>query len=223
MTYHDLVEPLEQTAAALQGDSAALVRGYAHLVARLVRLTSLVDIGQDLDVPVQLDPGLASMLRESRLHALVRKVQALRYAAILNTRLATGVPAAPRVGAGLTRDDILVECFAPARDGRQFGWQVQKGQARLAILTGPRDPQTVAGRDQVAAANRAYFEFDLPEPLAGLLEPYTGRKEWLGYGHQFVYRYSTLRPCTTWRALVDIGEHLTAHAVSHAERAGRSL
>jgi hypothetical protein len=223
VTYHDLVEPLERTAASLQGDSAALVRGYARLVARLVRLTSLVDIAQDLDIPVQLDPDLASMLRESRLHALVRKLQAVRYAAILNARLASRGPDGPRVGAGLTRGEILVEGFAPARGGRQFGWQVQNGQARLAMITGPRDPQTVAGRDRIAAENKEYFEFDLPEPLAGLLEPYTGRKEWLGYGYQFVYRYSTLRPGTTWRALLDIGEHLTAHAVSYADKRGRSL
>lgn len=71
VTYEDLIEPLEQTAASLEGDTAALVRGYACLVARLVRLTSLVDIGENLDVPVQLDPDLASMLREFRLLALV--------------------------------------------------------------------------------------------------------------------------------------------------------
>ena len=216
VTYDDLVEPLEETAATLRGDTAALVRGYARLVARLVRLTSLVDIGQDLDVPVQLDPDLASMLRESRLFALVRKLQAVRYAGILNSRLAARGSDAPQVGAGMTRGEILVECFVPARSGRQFGWQVQNGQARLAMITGPMDPPTVAGRDEVAAENEEYFEFDLPEPLAGLLEPYSGRKQWLGYGHQFVYRYSRLRPGTTWRDLVDAGEHLTARAVSYA-------
>lgn len=87
------------------------------------------------------------------------------------------------------------------------------------MITGPKDPQTVAGRDKVAAENQEYFEFDLPELLAGLLEPYTGRKQWLGYGHQFVYRYSTLRPGTTWRDLADVGEWLTARAVSYAEEA----
>lgn len=219
VTYEDLVEPLEQTAASLEGDTAALVRGYAGLVARLVRLTSLVDIGENLDVPVQLDPDLASMLRESRLLALVRKLQAVQYTAILNARLAASRPGAPSVGAGLTRGEILVECFAPTRRGRQFGWQIQNGQARLAMITGPKDPQTVAGRDKVAAENQEYFEFDLPEPLAGLLESYAGRKQWLGYGHQFVYRYSTLRPGTTWRDLADVGEYLTTRAVSYAEEA----
>lgn len=220
VTYEDLIEPLEQTAASLEGDTAALVRGYAGLVGRLVRLTSLVDIGEDLDVPVQLAPDLASMLREFRLLALVRKLQAVRYAAILDARLATDRPGAPSVGAGLTRGEILVECFAPPTPrGRHFGWQVQNGQARLAMITGPKDPQTAAGRDKVAAENQEYFGFDLPEPLAGLLEPYTGRKQWLGYGHQFVYRYSTLRPGTTWRDLADLGEYLTTRAVSYAEEA----
>jgi hypothetical protein len=219
VTYDDLVEPLEQTAAILEGDAAALVRGYAVLVARLVRLTSLVDIGQDLDVPVQLGPDLASALRESRLHALVRKLQAVRYAAILNSQRTAGGSGAPVVGAGLTRGEIFVECFAPAQSGRQFGWQVQNGQARLAMITGPADPPTVAGRDMVAAENKEYFDFDVLEPLDGLLEPYSGRKQWLGYGHQFVYRYAKLRPGTTWRDLVDIGEHLTARAVSYAASA----
>lgn len=219
VTYAEFVEPLEETAAALAGDTAALVRGYARLVARLVRLTSLVDLGQDVDVPVQLDPDLASRLRESRLLALVRKLQAVRYAAILNARLADRLPGAPQVGAGLTRGEMLVECFASTRRGRQFGWQVQNGQVRLAMITGPTDPQTITGRDKVAAENRDYFEFDLPEPLAGLLQPYTGRKRWLGFGHQFVYTYSTLRPGTTWRNLIDVGEHLITRTDSYIERA----
>jgi hypothetical protein len=220
VTYDDLIEPLEQTAATLKGDTAALVRGYARLVARLVRLTSLVDLGRNLDEPVQLAPDLAARLHGSRLFALVRKLQAVQYAAILDARLAASRPGAPHVGAGLTRGDLLVECFAPTRRGRQFGWQVQNGQARLAMITGPTDPRTVAGRDKVAAENKEYFEFDLPEPLARHLKPFTGRKQWLGYGHEFVYRYAKLRPGTTWRDLIDVGEHLTTRSVFYAERAG---
>jgi hypothetical protein len=57
-------------------------------------------------------------------------------------------------------------------------------------------------------------------PNAAHLKPFTGRKQWLGYGHGFVYRPRSCGTGTTWRDLIDVGEHLTTRSVSYAERAG---
>ena len=55
-----------------------------------------------------------------------------------------------------------------------------------------------------------------PGALAEMLMPYPGNKIWLGYGHQFVYRYRPLRPETTWQQLIDLTAHLTIRAIAYA-------
>jgi hypothetical protein len=223
VTYADLVAPLQETADALAGDvstadDAALVRGYARLVDRLVDLTSAVDIAGRLDQPVVVPHDLGARLREARLSPLVQKVRVARAASLLSEKLRGDHPdlPIPRVKADLTHGEALLEAFVPGPDGRQFGWQVQGTKVQLSMLTGDQDVATVAGRDAAAETFAGYFSFDdLPDHLLGLLDPYTGKRSWLGYKHEFVYRYRPLRPEVTWQQLIDLTAQLTTRALAY--------
>jgi hypothetical protein len=215
LRYQDLVAPIEQTALDLRDDSAVLVRGYGQLVKRLVRLASAADVSLSLDAPARVAPDLIPALNEGRLYSLVSKVHAVGLSNILNRKLDARGTTSRRVGAGLTRGEMLVEFFTPGTRGRQFGWQIQNGQVRLAMITGRQDPKSVAGRDRVAKDNADYFDFDLPDELQRFVEPYSGQREWLGYGTDFVYRYVKLRPHASWSNLVDLGASLTKRALEY--------
>lgn len=213
ITYRELLPALQASADALEGRERALLAGYTDLVRGLVDVAEGFDIASRLDEHLGLDAGLIEVLREARMLSLVRKLQVARCSALIAEAL-LGMPGLDgvSVGARLTNTEGLIELFVSAPKGRQFGWQIQGSQVRLVMLTGGRDKKTIAGRNEAAVGQEKYFTFDLPDHLAALTTPYRGRKEWLGFGPEFVHRYETLKPDVTWRQLIDLTVHLSVRA-----------
>lgn len=220
VTYADLVPALEETADQLDAADRPLLTTYVDLVRRLVALVQVLDIADDLDAEVALDPMLTEALAEARLLTLVRKLRVSRGASLVNAALSAIDPDLPTVGSALTNTEGLMDFFVPGDRGRSFGWQIQGKQVRLAMLTGDPEPPMIRARNDMAAGHTAYFDFDLPDDLSSLLTPYRGRKDWLGYGHQFVYRYQSLVPGVTWRQVIDLATHLSLRAHEYAHRKG---
>jgi hypothetical protein len=168
-----------------------------------------------------LEPEQAAALREARALSFVRKLQMSRCAGLLAQRLAAHLPAdLIRVGAGLTNTQGLVELFFPGPSGRQFGWQLQGTQLRFVVITGSRDPKPRPAREATVKTDHGdYFEEPRPpDDLASLLTPYAGKKQWLGYEPNFVYRYQTLSPATTWTQLLDLLVWASVRAYAYTTR-----
>jgi hypothetical protein len=220
VTYGELLPALDETTARLNSTDGVLMSAYTSLVRSLVELTDSLDIVHNLEDTVELDPALTEELRAARLLSLVRKLRISRCASLISERLDSLNLDLPQVKAALTNTEGLMDFFAPGDMGRQFGWQIQGGQVRLAMLTGPHDSKTLDGRNRVASEYRDYFEFDLPKELSALLTPYSGRRDWLGFGHQFVHRYQSLRPGVTWRQLIDLAIHLSQRSAGYAQDRG---
>lgn len=218
VSYADLVPALDATVARLEPPDASLVAAYARLLRGLVELAYSFDIDRDLDSPLHLDRALNDQLSEARLLSMVRKLRVSRCASLINAELAKSGPGLPEVGAALSNTEGLMDFFVPTNRGRHVGWQIQGRQVRLVMLTGKKDGRTLEGRNRAAAGRPEYFEFDLPPHLAALLTSYTGKKDWLGFGHEFVHRYQNLTPDVTWRQLVDLGVQLSLRSAEHAQR-----
>jgi hypothetical protein len=216
--YDDLLPAFESTAANLEGDDAQLVAGYTRLVGRLVNLRDAFDPLQDLDAPMFLDAADSEPLQTGRVSPLICKMQMSRcaeqIAASLEERLDAPIA---EVSAGLTNTQGLVQWFTPGPKGRYFGWQAQGHQVRLVGIASKRDPKKREQRERVIEESHLdYFDFTVPPGLEGLLTPYTGKKPWLGYEPDFVYRYQTLRPEVTWRQFIDLAVWFSEQAHRYA-------
>lgn len=199
--YEDLAPVVRAIAESLDGGfHADLLRNYAALIDKLVRLRDLVDPGSEIDQPMSLDPQLRVRLREARLLSLVEKMRATRLAQLVVAQLEPDAEVDP----GLSNTHGLVQHFIPGPAGRYFGWQLQSGQFRLVVITGADDPRKREGREELVEAQHAdFFAFD-PDGLGSHLHPYTGRLRWLGYEPNFVYKYQPISPRITWRECADL-------------------
>ncbi|MFC5263021.1 PD-(D/E)XK nuclease family protein [Kribbella qitaiheensis] len=222
VNYADLLPAIEAASTKLDGAARHVVAGYSSLVRQLVTLRDKIDPLAELNSPMFLDAGEKEVLHEGRLLALVLKMQMSRCAEVLNAGidgLLTGPR--PKVVANFSRGEGLVEWLVPGPRGRHFGWQAQGRQFRLVGITSDQDPRARSQREQLMDLDHeSYFNFDLPDGLAGLLNPYRGQKVWLGYEPDFVYRYATLKPDITWRQFMDLATWFTSAAHSYASTNG---
>ncbi len=217
--YAELIPALDATARQLSTTEASLVRGYAALVSALVDLAHEFDPARRMNGQMFLAPADVSRLQGGRLLSLVRKLQYGRIALEIEALIpdSHGADIAP-VHVGLTNTDGFVEWFLPGPKGRAFGWQAQGVAFRLAGLTSPHDPKPRPAREQVMETDHLdFFDFTLPSHLDGLLIPYAGKKRWLGYEPNFVYRYQRIAPHTSWRQFAEIAAWFTDRTRSYVE------
>ena len=224
VTYADLLPAVRETATNLGGSERVLLEEYAKLVSTLLDVVRAMDPERHLDSPAFLPSDVRSALAEARALALVRKMQAARCAQLLRQRLVSTLPRdLVQIGAGVggASKEALVELFLPAPQGRRFGWQLEGRKLRLVGLVGGRDPRSGKGararRESIMETQHLEFweRFTPPEPLSGLLTPYSGRLTWLGFEPDFVYRYRTLAESTTWAELLDLLTWASEYALAY--------
>jgi hypothetical protein len=210
VTYRDLLPVLRETAGRLTGSDASLLSAYVEMIGRLDEVATAYDPAAARDAPMALSAEERGFLVQSRLQSLVEKVRAGRFAEVATLALRNEVGDAGAVSSGLTNGSALNDWFVPGPEGRLFGWQVQGGQFRLAVITGPNDPRVRRDREAlVKELYEPYFDFTPPEGLVHTLSGYTGKKEWLGFEPAFVYRGASLAPETTWRELLGLATWFT--------------
>jgi hypothetical protein len=215
-TYRDLLPALRETARNLAGAEASLIDAYADMADRLDAVATAYDPTGNLDAPIGLAPDEWTVLNELRLLTLVEKVRAGQFARFVTDALSTTLGGAVPVETGFSNGSGIIQGFVCGPAGRRFGWQIQGGAFRLAVITEERDPGHIA--EQVARVSKlyeSYFDFELPEHLAPALRSYTGKKQWLSYAPGFVYRYRPLAPETSWRDLLALIEWFSRHTLAY--------
>jgi len=219
VTYGDLLPAFRETAERMVGDDRTLMHAYVALVELLDKVAGAYDPSRDLEVPVMLSTEERESLHEARLLSLVEKVRAGRFAEHADEKLRDGLGATGHVGAGLSNGSAFNEWFVAGPNGRRFGWQIQGGQFRLAVVTGPDDPRARERREAlVEDLYASFFDFAVPDSLRDTIGRYADKKAWLGYEPNFVYRFVPLTPGTTWDDLLALVEWFTGRIVSFAQR-----
>ncbi|MBS7549414.1 PD-(D/E)XK nuclease family protein [Dietzia massiliensis] len=232
VSYADLLPALRQTVDALEGSDRALAARYAEMAAHLVELAGEYDPQRDLDSPFWLEATLQESLEAARLASVVKKLQMARCAELIRERLnAAGErPDGARVDAGMSARSKggIVQHFIEYKSGRvtrKIGWQLEGRQLRLVGILGDKEWRRIDPdkRGQILEEeNEGYFSFKEEfEQFSELLEPYPGKREWLQYGEQFRYRYSTVKEQTTWSRLIDLLTHASERAYRQTAHAGR--
>jgi hypothetical protein len=217
VTYRELLPAFRETARRLAGADADLVAAYADMVARLDEVAAAHDPGSDLHAPFTLTREERDMLGESRLLALVEKVRAGRFAEIATNMLTTELGKVGPVNAGFSNGFAINDWSMDGPAGRRFGWQIQGAQFRLVVLTGKGDPRARAEREAlVGELYESYFDFTPPDHLSHALGRYAGKKQWLGYEPNFVYRFALLQPETTWHDLLGLVLWFSRRALAFA-------
>lgn len=192
----------------------------------------MCDPAGDMDSPFWMDAQLQEQLDGARLASLVKKLQMARCTQRVRDALLDGGPRpdGARVEAGLSTRSKggIVQHFIEYRSGRvtrQIGWQLEGRQLRLVGILGDKEWKKIDPdqRGQVLEnENEEYFSFDHEfEEFSDLLEPYLGKRDWLQYGEQFRYRYSSVSEHTTWSQLVDLLVHASERAYRQAALSGR--
>lgn len=232
VTYADLLPALRETSNAMPERGRELVALYAVMVENLVDLAAMCDPAGDMASPFWMDARLQKKLDETRLASLVKKLQMARCAQRIREKLIDGGqrPDGALIEAGMsTRSkggivQHLIE-YKSGRITRQIGWQLEGRQLRLVGILGDKEWKRIDPdrRGQVLAEeNEGYFSFDNGfEQFSELLEPYSGTRDWLQYGEQFRYRYSTVSEQTTWSQLVDLLAIASARAYRQAAMSAR--
>lgn len=232
VTYADLLPALCETRDAMPEENREVVARYAEMVQNLVDLTAICDPAGDMDSPFWMEPRLQDKLDGARLASVVKKLQMARCTQrVRDALLDVGPrPDGARVEAGLSTRSKggIVQHFIEYKSGRitrQIGWQLEGRQLRLVGILGDKEWKRIDPdqRGQVLAEeNEGYFSFDHEfEEFSDLLEPYLGKRDWLQYGEQFRYRYSTVSEHTTWSQLVDLLVHASERAYRQAALSGR--
>ncbi|USQ81190.1 PD-(D/E)XK nuclease family protein [Ornithinimicrobium faecis] len=205
ITYGELLPSLRETAQRLPADDGVLMVAYATMVERLDAVAGLYDPALAPGEQVRLTPDERELLIDARLLSLVEKVRAGRFAEQVTKEIRDALGSVPEVGAGLSNGSGVNSWWIPGPRGRQFGWQLQGGQFRLVVITGSRDRKKRSEREAlVQSLYASFFDFTVVEGVPDILTEYTGRKDWLGYEPNFVYRYASLTPDATWAELRDL-------------------
>ncbi|MCT1886375.1 PD-(D/E)XK nuclease family protein [Dietzia cinnamea] len=232
VSYADLLPALRQTVDALESSDRAVVARYTEMVGHLVDLAAEYDPRRDLKSPFWLEAKLQESLEEARLASLVKKLQMARCGELIRERLNAACERSDgaRVDAGMSARSKggIVQHFIEYKSGRvtrKIGWQLEGRQLRLVGILGDKEWRRIDPdqRGQILEEeNEGYFSFKEEfEQFSNLLEPYPGKREWLQYGEQFRYRYSTVKEQTTWSQLIDLLTHASERAYRQADRAGR--
>lgn len=221
VSYLDLLPALRETAGRLSRDEAGLLSSYAEMVARLDEVARLYDPAGTLYEAVKLPASERDALSDARLLSLVEKVRAGRFAELATRQIAAELCKVGEVGSGLSNGWGFNEWFIVGPAGRRFGWQIQGEQFRLAIVTGPKDPRSRPRREElVRNLYETFFDFTPPDELRHTLDGYKGKKAWLGYEPNFVYRYAELTPNTTWSELLTLAVWFTRRTHAFLNRTG---
>ena len=234
ITYRDLLPALQETINALEGSDREVVTRYAEMVANLVDLAAVYDPQRDVDSPFWLEAALQESLEQARLASVVKKLQMTRVAEGIRERLKAVAERADgaRVDAGMsTRSKAgIVQHFIEYKSGRvtrQLGWQLEGRQLRLVGILGDKEWKRIdpSQRGQILEdENEGYFCFDDGfEEFGELLEPYSGKRDWLQYGEQFRYRYSSVKEETTWSELIELLTGASERAYRQVAQAGQQL
>jgi hypothetical protein len=201
----------------LAGADAALIRGYSDLVDWLDTVATAYDPAFDLDATIALSGEEGHVLSESRLVPLVEKVRTARFAGIAAELLTATLGWTLPIETGFSNGSGIIQGFVDGPYGRRFGWQVQGGTFRLAVITEEQDRRNIAKQvSLVAKLYERYFDFTVPHHLSHLLIPYTGRKDWYSFAPGFVYRHRPLAPGTTWNDLLGLADWFSRRAYGFA-------
>jgi hypothetical protein len=215
--YHHLLDELRETARTVSGDDAHLVSAYAELVAQLDAVARAYDPNVNLDEAVLLPTSEREHLARGRVLSLVDKVRVGRFAQLATNAQSAEIRRAGPVGAGLYHTIGLNDWFVKGCPGREFGWQIQGNQFRLSVMfIGPHNKSREAREQEVTDYYSDYFDFTRPEALKGTLTPHQGKKLFLGFEPDMVYRYATLAPETTWCELLGLTTWFSGHAYEYA-------
>ena len=228
-TYTDVLPALRQTRDAIPEEDRATVARYTAMVENLVELASMFDPERDMETPFWLDPKLQLELDKTRLASLVKKLQMARCAQRIRDALNSSAvrPDGARVAAGMSARSKggIVQHFIEYKSGRvtrQIGWQLEGRQLRLVGILGDKEWKRIDPADRgrvLEEENNGYFSFaDGFAEFDELLEPYPGQRDWLKYGEQFRYRYSTVSEQTTWSQLVNLLVHASERAYRQVSR-----
>lgn len=228
-TYADLLPALRETRDALSERDRDTVARYTNMVENLVDLAAMFDPERDMGSSFWLDPALQLELEQARLASLVKKLQMARCAHRIRDALINSGerPDGARITAGMSARSKggIVQHFIEYKSGRvtrQIGWQLEGRQLRLVGILGDKEWKRIAPADRgqvLAEENDGYFSFsDGFAEFVGILEPYTGKRDWLQYGEQFRYKYSTVSEQTTWSQLVDLLVHVSERAYRQVSR-----
>lgn len=231
-TYTDLLPALRQTRDAMPEDDRTTVARYTAMVENLVDLASMFDPERDMETPFWLDPKLQLELDEARLASLVKKLQMARCAQRIRDALnKAGIRSdGARITAGISTRSKggIVQHFIEYKSGRvtrQIGWQLEGRQLRLVGILGDKEWKRIDPVDRgrvLEEENYGYFSFaDGFAEFDELLEPYPGQRDWLKYGEQFRYRYSTVSEQTSWSQLVNLLVHASERAYRQVEQSAR--
>jgi hypothetical protein len=219
--YHDLLDELRETARRISGDDAHLMSAYVELVAQLDAVARAYDPNVNLDEPVLLPTGEREHLARGRVLSLVEKVRVGRFAQLATNAQPPEIHRAGPVVAGLYHTIGLNDWFVNGRPGRQFGWQIQGNQFRLAVMfVGAHNKSREEREQEVTDHYSDYFDFTPPEALKGRLTPHQGKKLFLGFDPDMVYRYAALTSETTWRDLLGLTTWFSGHAYEYALKHG---
>ena len=91
------------------------------------------------------------------------------------------------------------------------------------MFPGPHTISREAREQEVTDHYCDYFDFTLPEALTGALTPYRGKKLYLGYEPDMVYKYATLTQETTWCDLLGLTTWFSGHAYEYALKHGERI
>jgi PD-(D/E)XK nuclease superfamily len=217
VVYRDLLDELRETARRVSGEDAHVVSAYVELVAQLDAVARAYDPDVNLDEAVLLPASEREHLARGRVLSLVDKVRVGRFAQLATCAQPPEIRPAGPVGAALYHTVGLNDWFVNGRPGRQFGWQIQGNQFRLAVMfIGPHNKSREAREQEVTEHYNDYFDFTPPEALKGRLTPHQGKKLFLGFDPDMVYRYATLAPETTWHDLLGLTTFFSGHAHEYA-------
>lgn len=210
-SYNDLLPALKAALGNMDAQDHALFSRYVELVSDLIALTEEFDPAMHLDEPFQLSAEDVKALGDARLLALVRKQQMSRCAESVRaeleadgrfdvSELVLGAGISAKSKAGVAQHFIE---HSYGKFKRRLGWQLEGSALRLVGILDPRESKRIAEDlrgEELLKSYPGFFSFDFDD---GLLEPYSGKKDWLSYGGEFRYRYRSAPASTTWRQLID--------------------
>ncbi|WP_186629024.1 PD-(D/E)XK nuclease family protein [Rhodococcus sp. BP22] len=205
--YQQLIGPIEDTSAALRPASvfgAALLDEYVGLLRLLLRFRADIESRTSSDQPVLLDKATRTRYQEGRVLSLVEKYRISALSRMIQLEVGQ-----KEIGLGLTNTHAIAGYFVTTSDGHAVGWQYQAGKLRLAIQLDVDSPEQWRGKvnEREAAADAIgakIFDNDELRALTVALTPYGGKRNWLVFQPNFLYKYSSVTENTTYSELAEI-------------------
>lgn len=202
-----------------------LIEEYRRLVLTLDQLATTVG-RPSLDEPIEVPIVTAEALRSIRLHDAIGKLRARAAVAGARAHAEPQLPGIPiRWEAGFTNGSPLMAAFVDKGNGDWLGWQYQRGQWRVAVITEHHKGRGEELRDlreaSVAARYALWFDFRaIPTLVERDISDVPPREASGGFNHyapDFVYRYRKL-PALTENELRVLSYHYLCAAAGWPDR-----